>query len=342
LVHLKLPRPSESIKGRKIHGVTSLPDGYGLAILRDNTRIVPNADVDPQKVHISSSYNLAQVIVSLVQLVSSSITLYRARGDQLNRYGYAAFGLTVLPYVTMSIVNLIGNILTPNYQSVYLVNSTELEEAKTRGGDFDGTVGKIVQPHSWTAEGNHSGIASFHSEDDSERFTVTVRSLNSEVNETGEVWGLEELMKWEDEDGRPAKDHGKFPCMDILSKPTPKRCLEIPRCSPFEILGDTNSYDPPYSPLIYIFFVIPYVTIGGLTHFHKGGSTTAQRAWIMIWLVFNTLFAFWAGIPDRKWHDDRRGFIIMLVLAAPGIGGFVVVGQMLKNYGNCIDIGSGI
>jgi hypothetical protein len=343
----KLPHPSGAVRGRKIHGVTSLPLGYEVAILPDNTTIIPNANVEAQKVHISSSYNLAQVIVSLAQLVSSSITLYRARGDQLNQYGYAAFGLTVLPYVTMSIVNFVGNMVTPNYQPVYLVNSAELEEAKVRGGDFDGTVGKIVQLPSSTAEGNYSGIATFHVDGDSKKFTVKVSHPNSEVYETLQVWEAAKLRdweEWEDENGCLAKDHGKFPYIDILSRSTTKQyrqSLRIPRCSPFEISGNTSNNDGLLTSLGYIFFfVIPYVVIGGLTRFHKGRSTTAQRVWIMIWLVFDTLFAYLAGIPDRLNHNEHTGFITLLVLAAPGVGRFVVVGQMLKHYGNCLYIGS--
>ena len=60
-------------------------------------------------------------MVSIVQVLLASATLYETRGDQFNQYGYAAFGLTVIPYIVMSIVNLLGNLLTPDFPTLYLV-----------------------------------------------------------------------------------------------------------------------------------------------------------------------------------------------------------------------------
>jgi len=85
---------------------------------------------DEIKVRISSSYNVPKIIVAVVQTVSSCIAFYKSRGYQVDRYGYAAFGLTILPYTVMSIVNLIGNLLTPDYPTLYLVRSPEMAEAE--------------------------------------------------------------------------------------------------------------------------------------------------------------------------------------------------------------------
>jgi hypothetical protein len=80
----------------------------------------------------------------MVQVVYASVTLYRTRGDQLDRYGYAAFGLTVIPYIVMSMVNLLGNLLTPEYPNLYLVRSKEMTEAESQGGYFEATIGEVV------------------------------------------------------------------------------------------------------------------------------------------------------------------------------------------------------
>jgi hypothetical protein len=349
-----LPLPSAAIAGRNIHGVASLPPGYELAILPDNTRIIPDAEAKAQKVHISSSYNLAQVIVALVQLISSSITLYRTRGDQISQYGYAAFGFTVLPYIIMSIINFVGNMVTPNYESLYLVKSAELEEAEARGGAFDGTLGKIIQRPKPTTEGGYSGLATFHPGGASKKFTVTISDPASDGNETRQNWtvweGMVELQEWEDERVGLAKDHGKFPYMDILSRATAKRyhddiqSLAIPRCSPFEISGESTTNNWLVIWLGYaIFFLLPYGVIGGLTGFHEGGSTRDQRVRIMIWLVSDTLFGYWMLFPIIGDRFFRFSVLIYLGwLATCGVSGFVTVGQMLKQYGNCFDIGSGI
>jgi hypothetical protein len=96
------------------------------------------------KLVLSSSYSITQVMVAITQVLYASYTLYGTSGDQLNQYGYAAFGLTVIPYIIMSCMNLLGNLLTPNYPTLYLVSSPELVEAKSRpDAQIDGVVGKV-------------------------------------------------------------------------------------------------------------------------------------------------------------------------------------------------------
>ena len=46
-----------------------------------------------------------------MQAVWAIITLYRARADQIQEFGCAAFGLTVAPYAFMSVMNIIGSLL---------------------------------------------------------------------------------------------------------------------------------------------------------------------------------------------------------------------------------------
>jgi len=70
--------------------------------------------------------------------------LHRIRGDQIAKYGYASFGLTVIPYAIMSFINLLANVLTPDYSSYCLVRSEVLKEAKRRG-KFNGIVGGLEE-----------------------------------------------------------------------------------------------------------------------------------------------------------------------------------------------------
>ena len=55
---------------------------------------------------LSSSFNFFQPIVAVFQTVYAGITLYRTRGDQLDRFSFAAFELTVAPYLVMSVASL--------------------------------------------------------------------------------------------------------------------------------------------------------------------------------------------------------------------------------------------
>ncbi|PMD47239.1 hypothetical protein L207DRAFT_627919 [Hyaloscypha variabilis F] len=112
---------------RKVHGLSKLPEDY------------------QEDLTLSSSTSIPQSMVAIFQVLYVSYTLYKTRGDQLNRDGYAAFGLTVTPYIIMSFLNLLGNISTPDYPTLYLVGSAELEEAKLREDvAIDGVVGSVV------------------------------------------------------------------------------------------------------------------------------------------------------------------------------------------------------
>lgn len=94
---------------------------------------------------ISSSYNMIGGLIALAQAIYTSVTLYQTRGDQINQYGYAAFGLTVAPFVLMSIINLIGNIFSPTYNAIYMIKTSVMTEARRHGCRFDGVVGKLKE-----------------------------------------------------------------------------------------------------------------------------------------------------------------------------------------------------
>jgi len=84
------------------------------------------------------------MITSIVQLFSSSIALYRARGSQLEQYGYAAFGLSVFPHLLMSLVNLGCAVILGEYPYLCPLWTPILEEAQERS-EFDVT-NKVGRP----------------------------------------------------------------------------------------------------------------------------------------------------------------------------------------------------
>ncbi|KAJ7048857.1 hypothetical protein C8F01DRAFT_1003694, partial [Mycena amicta] len=140
---------------RKIHGVqkASLPRGYDFALVpRDavvlSSQLPPPSSTGDNPIVISTSRNASRAVVAIVQTCYGAYTLYLTRGDQIARYGYAAFGLTVAPYTLMSIINLLGSLLTPSYPTMYLVRSEVMDEIDRRFGRdgrpyFDGTVGVL-------------------------------------------------------------------------------------------------------------------------------------------------------------------------------------------------------
>jgi hypothetical protein len=102
---------------KSVHGHYALPEGYSRKLL-------------PTTVRISREYNnkvelpcFDNAVVSIGQVLFGGFTLWRARRDRLDRYDCAAFGLTVVPYLLMSFANLLGNIITPTYPTMFrLVN----------------------------------------------------------------------------------------------------------------------------------------------------------------------------------------------------------------------------
>jgi hypothetical protein len=56
---------------------------------------------------LSSSYSIVKQTIAIIQILYALFTLYKAtKGPQIKQYGYAAFGLTVVPYVSSSYSNL--------------------------------------------------------------------------------------------------------------------------------------------------------------------------------------------------------------------------------------------
>jgi hypothetical protein len=162
---------------RKIQGKYKLPEGCSLEIvgwgakfeddeLREPTlqklwnrlkRLFVGTQARPVKqrqqiTYISCNYNLVKILVALGQALYAITTLYQTRGDQIDQYGYASFGLTVTPYALMSVVNLLGNLARPAYPVMYIVQPADLDGIE----EVDGIIGTLEAPHEAPVE-RHTG-----------------------------------------------------------------------------------------------------------------------------------------------------------------------------------------
>ena len=303
--------PAEAHRSyRHIHGMCKLPRGYSLTGLPSNAKIISDVGDEPGDTELCSSYNVPKAIIAIVQTIYASITLYRARGDQIQRYGYAAFGLTVLPYLIMSIMNLFATSLLPDYPSLYIVRSFELDEAITAGGQVDGAVGRIVQ-----------------STIENERFLTSNNKQDKEINPNEAFLSITYAHS--------EREIACYPPIPFEEVGAERWTLEGRMYSPFLIF--------------YVFGTIPIAIIGIWTRFHAGKSTKAQRVWTMIWLVMDIYFGPWLDIlsesdslfPDMLSvkHAMRWYYVCLIALGTiPAIGGFVVVAQMLRAYGTCVEV----
>jgi len=114
----------------KVHGGfrNNSNNEYDVGILPGHVRVIPRCG----KGNLSHSRGILNCVAALIQLGFSCISIYRARQNQVEQYGYAAFGLTVVPYAVMSLVNLTAHIVSSDYPTIFLVRSEVMDEAERR------------------------------------------------------------------------------------------------------------------------------------------------------------------------------------------------------------------
>ena len=96
---------------------------------------------ESEGIKLCRSKELTSALVGIAQVIFASITIYRARGDQIEKYGYAAYGLSVHPYLLMSLANLIKLAVCGRYPYAYVLRTATLAEAEKDRGVFEGAVG---------------------------------------------------------------------------------------------------------------------------------------------------------------------------------------------------------
>ena len=210
---------------------------------------------------------------------------------------------------SMSIMNLFATSLLPDYSSLYIVRSLELDEAITVGAQVDGAVGRIVQ---------------------------------SNIENDKFLTSIDKQME--------ARNPYKFFFLSVTYVHSRR---EVPYCRPipFEKVGaerwtPANKFVSPLLAL-YVFGAIPIAIIGIWTRFDPGKSTKAQRVWTMLWLVMDISSGPVLDMLSER--DDgpylrifMRSYVSRWYFTAlttiPAIGGFVVVAQMLRAYGTCVQV----
>jgi hypothetical protein len=300
---------------------------------------------------LSSNHSFSKAIIAVIQLVFASLTIYQSQGDQIDHYGYAAFGLTVAPYLMMSLVNLIGAFLTPDYSHIYLVSSDIMEEAKSHGGYFDGVVGTLSPnptPED-TIQHEETGTC-LHV-----KFLVGEGGLAMQpLTERGKLFASELL-------GRSSSE-GTYHCLTHCLKEDEKidhRTSQQREVNPrnLNIVFYGTSRKPKdkassrHGKIGFVSFLVgslPLALIGGLTLFKHGQSSIAERAWTMTWMASGVVIGLSQHILETQNNFERAedgGAQVSLSLkygqiplGAPAIGGFVVVGKMLLHYGNCVKL----
>lgn len=354
---------------RKIHGTCILPanECYALAFVPRNAEVESIAeDFDKVPTVLSSSYSFIRATIAIVQILYAATTLYKTtKGPQIAQYGYSTFGLTVAPYLIMSLVNLVGNLVTPSYDAIYLVSSPILEEARRSGGIFDGIVGQLVME-----EGDRAKVDVNIEETDIPKMLNMPKTKAPRTLKFNTRGGL--VLYFPPNANEPQTpvelfvtfncpifkrtDGGRLP-MTRAAKQTKGKNFRNFGCIP-AYLDRNNRADFPIPWYSYFFFtfaslfigLLTLIPIGAISKFKENHGTHPERIWIVCWIVFGavigTLTGWWTEILETR-SPKVKGLPLgprllwrlpALIFAAPGIGGFIVVGQMLRQYGDCVTL----
>ncbi|KAH6650364.1 hypothetical protein F5144DRAFT_555986 [Chaetomium tenue] len=301
-------------KRRKIQGIIILPDDYEIVHVPRNFPLKPRCDrpegISPEtwaevtsELQLPCTYNVPKGIIGLVQAFWAISTVYQARGNQIDQYGYAAFGLTVVPYALMSIANLAASLVAPEYPCMFLVSSPDLVDAERHhGGRFDCVVAVI------------------------DATSPIVR--NFEYRRFGNVQRLRRFfnpLNWIKKRPRSRLVYCTLVVVMLLPMYLFAQALFILGILLF--LGTLLS---------------PVIIVGALSRFQGHESTSTQRGWILAWLVGGSVLPFLRvyiiqGLLRNVGQARRRwcAWALRCIMFIPSIGGMVVVGQMLRDFGVC-------
>jgi hypothetical protein len=315
------------------------------------------------------SFNFPKIVIAVVQLVYALISLYHARIHQIAVYGYAAFAITVIPYAVMSFVNLISLLFCPDFTDLYLVGSSILNEAQDRAStqeEYDQIkkammllVGKLEEderdPDTSQIDFSRSVVVDRIFDDKgSPKLCI---SNNVAGAPSGTIEHTATAPVETADDGASGQENRGT--LYIPSSKPPRRYRHPIRrlwCSSDDMEETLPKLREPWHTFrwgvqdvingvcLLAFYGVTLAIVGGISGFKSGQSTLAQQVWVMLWLVSSlswVLIDLVGDYGETKMSEEKRYilklvfFFIALVFMAPAVGGFVVVGQMLRHYGTC-------
>ncbi|KAM7196255.1 hypothetical protein V8F20_007095 [Naviculisporaceae sp. PSN 640] len=368
---------------KKLHGICRLPKGYYLATVPRDATFVDDPSQEeldtltwtekgllgsieslfrprPRRTHISYSYNLVKIAVSVGQLSFACFTLYRIRGDQITRFGYAAFSLTVVQYAWMSFLNLLGNMMRPEYPTMFLVESESLDSLRellrrqSRESDFpiSGVVGRV-------SPGTEERLAMAKEHYFEPKLSLLIGKL------AYTVWCKSLPPRWLHffewlHSELDLRARGRR-LLNSYCNIRPSRYPGAYFDTEPQVLMDFIKRGTRPQVDMFLLSTVPIAIIGGISRFSPGASELYQRVWTMIWPVFGLIvgpffsvaleqqsnFAAQLGALTRVRRPvtllGTASDVLLLVLgtglyATPAVGGFVAVSQMIRQYGVCTEL----
>lgn len=111
-----------------------LPE-FSLIVVPKTFTVTPVIDEGFTPLTLSCNYSVPKAMVAIIQVLYGTMEMYQSSSRQLPKFGYAAYSLTVIPYLIMSLVNLVATACEPRYPTMFLVlYGGESDPAESRHG----------------------------------------------------------------------------------------------------------------------------------------------------------------------------------------------------------------
>ncbi|KAK4225043.1 hypothetical protein QBC38DRAFT_369539, partial [Podospora fimiseda] len=300
------------IVGNNIHGQYWLHEDYYLAVVPPNIppglkfKIKEQTTGDSQQPEtvLPCNENLLKLFVSLVQSVWATITIYRARGDQIEQYGYTAFGLTVVPYAMMSIINTIANMLTREYPTMFVLRTPLLRQLENdKKAFFNGALDVTIETASQDG--------------------LEMKGILSKLGAWFDAKIFESLEHGRGESTAPETTLPFFALGFVLS------------LVPLAIVGGLSGFQQGRSTEIIRGFMLSWLVLG-ILYGAVGGFLVDVRMFVF------GLGGKERRVPEStdfldRWTISGKFFLLLIVLTfgAPVFGGMAMVGKMISEFGVC-------
>lgn len=163
-----------------------------LRIVPKSFTVVPLLEPPAVPLQLSCNYKLLTASAGMIQVLAGSMAIYHASEREIPYLGYAAYSLTVIPYIIMSVVNLVGSMCQPQYPAIFLVRycgPTPPAVSSTDGDQVhllplgNNAAEQSAEAQSWTEPelggivGAAYGELSAMQEEDTKLFTVSLSTL---------------------------------------------------------------------------------------------------------------------------------------------------------------------
>ena len=325
---------------RSLHGFVDPPRGYSLAFPSNKAYAehLINETVDVERLRIHHPPGVSNVLLSTFQILFACFTLYFTPSDQIPRWGYAAYGLSVFPYALMSLMNVLCAGFVGSYPCGQLLRTHILEEALRRPQQeeqwlIDGMIGKTkVAPNPQHAEGK-GYVAT--------KMALQMAQAETQILEVTVTRGGHDYIKKFAYVRPPVRrnssqqGNGDAQVYEYEFKISALRYNGVAQKEDFVKHAHISGIEiAAIIPLFCIAMCAPYCLIYGLTKFRAHESTLYERAIMMTWLAadqFSSLFVLIGWLVWKRHHDiipQGVQYGVMILLMLPGMAGIAMVAKM--------------